>query len=823
MKAPMKWLGQYVDINVSPKEYADAMTMSGSKVEGFETQGNDFSNIVLGRIVTLEKHPDADKLQVSAVDVGGAVEGTVQIVTGATNVSVGGYIPVALDGAKLPGGKTIKAGKLRGVESRGMMCSIQELGYTRYDFPDAAEDGIYLISPKLLMEKYGTIDQAILGKDILGKDIREVLGIDDTVVEFEITPNRPDCLSIVGLARETAATLGTVFQKPSIHVKEEGGDIEGRATVTIEADDLCPRYAARIIQNVKIEESPAWMKESLRAAGIRPINNIVDITNYVMLEMGQPMHAFDLDNLEGSKIVVRRAALGEAIETLDGNSRKLDTDMLVIADGKKPVAVAGVMGGGNSEVTDSTRNILFEAAVFNGTSVRITSKKLGMRTEASSRFEKGLDVNNVVEAMNRAAQLIEILGAGQVSKGIIDCYPGKVEPRVIPLEPDRINALLGTELTGDEMVKILQSVEFLVDQATNTVTVPTFRGDVEEMADLAEEVARFYGYNNIKPTLLAGKETTRGIKSFKQKVEDSIRNNMTASGLMEIYTYSFAGPGVFDSINLAPDSSLRDAVVISNPLGVDFSLMRTTTIPDMLEVLSRNYNRRTEEARLFELSYTYNKQKPRENGVKGIDETALPREIETLTLGMYGKLDFYDMKGAVEGLLKELNIKDYKFVRETDNPTFHPGRTATLMIGGRKAGTIGEIHPDVLKKYDIAAKAYVGVIEIDRLIRSAGKSPQYKALPKFPSTGRDIAMLVSDEIMVEQIEEIIRKNAGRILEEVKLFDVYKGKQVAEGMKSVAYSLTFRAEDRTLVDEEVNKAMAKVVSGLKENLKATLRE
>lgn len=822
MKVPLKWLSEYVEINLEPKEYAEAMTMSGSKVEGVEKQGEEIYRVVLGKILSLEKHPDADKLQVSKVDVG---DETIQIVTGAQNVSVGDYIPIALDGAVLPGDKKIKKGKLRGLESNGMMCSINELGYTKYDFPDAAEDGIYLISTNLLNEKYANImtDPGEFDKKVLGKDIREVLGINDDVVEFEITPNRPDCLSIIGIARETAATLGTAFRKPVITVKESAGNAKEHASIEIRDVDLCPRYAARVIKNVKIGPSPQWMKERLRAAGIRPINNIVDITNYVMLEMGQPMHAFDLDNIKGSKIIVRRSAEGEVIETLDGNERKLEPGMLVIADEQRPVAVAGVMGGGNSEVTDGTTTILFESASFNGTSVRITSKKLGMRTEASSRFEKGLDVNNVVNALNRAAELIVELGAGEVVSGLIDCYPSKLEPRIINLDSHRINALLGTDIPKSEMKNILRSVELEIDDATDKVVVPSFRQDIEEMADLAEEIARFYGYNTIKPTLLQGKETTRGIKSTKQRIEDRIHNTMTASGLYEIYTYSFTSPDVFDMINLPPDSPLRNAVVISNPLGVDYSIMRTTTIPDMLAVLARNYNRRIEEARLYELSYTYSKKKTRCSQVKGIDESSLPLEIETLTLGMYGKTDFFDLKGVVEELLADLRISNYELLRETDNPIFHPGRTAALIINGEKAGIIGEVHPDVLEKFEISTKAYVGVIEVEKLISNAKEGAQYKALPRYPAMTRDIAMLVKDEVLVKEIEDIIKQKGGEILEDIKLFDVYKGKQVPEGMKSVAYSITFRAEDRTLVDEEVNKVMEKVLQGLKTGLDAQLRE
>jgi len=822
MKVPLKWLKEYVDINVSPKEYADALTMSGSKVENIEVQGEEIKKVVVGKILTVEKHPDADRLQVSKVDVGNEV---IQIVTGAQNISVGDYIPVALDGSSLPGGKKIKKGKLRGVESNGMMCSIQELGYTKYDFPDAAEDGIYILSKQALADRYlnSADDEKRLDEVVLGKDITEALGIDDTVVEFEITPNRPDCLSIIGIARETAATFGSELKKPVISVKESGGDIRELAGIEIKDPDLCPRYSARVIRNVKIGPSPEWMKERLRAAGIRPINNIVDITNYVMLEMGQPMHAFDLDRLEGRKIIVRRAKEGEVMKTLDGIERKLDTDMLVIADAEKPACIAGVMGGLDSEITESTRNLLFESAVFNGTSIRLTSKKLGLRTEASSRYEKGLDVNNTIDVVNRAAQLVEELGAGEVAKGILDCYPEKVEPRLIKLECERINALLGTDISREEMIRIFRSLELEVDEASDMIKVPTFRMDIEEMADLAEEVARFYGYNRITPTLLHGKETTRGIKTKKQKIEDEIINTMIASGLSEIYTYSFTSPSVFDAVKVPEDSPLRDAVVISNPLGVDFSIMRTTTIPDMLTVLARNYNRRVEEARLFELSYVYMKNEPRTSQVEGIDESSLPRELETLTMGMYGNVDFYDIKGVVENLMERLRISGYEFVRESENPTFHPGRTAALLINGERAGILGEIHPDVLDNYDIETKAYVGVIEVEKLINSCGKTVQYKPLPKYPAVTRDIAMLVRDEITVKQIEEIIRQRGGKILERLKLFDVYKGKQIPEGMKSVAYSITFRAEDRTLTDEEVNKSMNNIIDGLQKNIDAQLRE
>lgn len=818
MKAPLKWLSDFADINVSPKEYADAMTMSGSKVEGFEEMASEISNIVLGKIMEIVKHPDADKLQICTIDAG---KGNLQIVTGAQNVKVGCYIPVALDGSVLPGGKKIKKGKLRGVESNGMLCSVEELGYTKYDFPDAAEDGIYLISEAMLKDKFAEKD---IDKELLGTDIRTVLGIDDTVVEFEITPNRPDCLSIVGLARETGATLSTSFREPKIQVAEKApGKAEDSIKVEIKDSSLCPRYAARVIRNVKISESPWWMKERLRAAGIRSINNIVDITNYVMIEMGQPMHAYDLDNLKGSKIIVRQAQKGEELETLDGSKRALDENMIVIADEDRAVGVAGVMGGGNSEVTGSTKSILFESALFDGTSIRITSKKLGLRTEASSRFEKGLDVENSIKALNRAAELIEMLNAGEVEKGVVDCYPVHYKERVIELQEDRINALLGTDIPRERMASMLETIGLKYDKANNTVTIPSFRGDIEGMADLAEEVARFYGYNNITPSLINGKEATIGIKTFKQKLENKVKDTMTSCGLYEIYTFSFTSPDIFNKIRIPEDSDLRKAVVISNPLGVDYSVMRTTTIPEMLNVISRNYNRRVPEGRLFELSYVYKASEKRVNEVKGIDESNLPKEVEVLTLGMYGKVDFYDLKGAVEELFSVIGVTDYSFEKETDNPTYHPNRTASIIVGGKKAGTIGEIHPDVLENFDIDTKAYAGTVELETLAANCNGVPQYKSLPKFPAVSRDIAMVIDDEVMVSQIEAVIRQRGGKTLEEITLFDVYKGKQVQEGMKSVAYSITFRAEDRTLTDEDVSKAMHKIVDGLRTNLNAELRE
>ena len=796
MKIPLNWLKDYVDINVSPKEYADAMTMSGSKVEGVEVQHEEITRVVTGRIAKLEKHPDADRLQVSLVEIG---TDTIQIVTGATNISVGDIIPVALDGSTLAEGKKITRGKLRGVESEGMMCSIQELGLSFDDYPDAAEHGIF-----------------ILDKDLApGRDIKEVLGLDEAVVEFEITSNRPDCFSITGIARESAATFSTGFRRPDIKVLENGGDITGEASVEILDPDLCPRYAARIVKDVKIAPSPKWLRDRLKAAGVRPINNIVDITNYVMLELGQPMHAFDLENLEGKSIIVRRARDGELMKTLDDQDRTLDSSMLVIADAAKPVAVAGVMGGANSEVTGDTRTILFESACFDGISVRLTAKKLGMRTEASGRFEKGLDPENVITAVDRAVQLVEQLGAGTVCRGVIDCYPKKAALRVIPFRPEKINALLGTSVTIKRMVEIFNSLEFTVNLSAMTVAIPSFRPDIIEEADLAEEVARFYGYNNIEAKLLEGKAATMGKKSWKQRVEDIIRQTMLACGLSETYTYSFASPKVFDLLGLPAGSELRRTVTVMNPLGEDFSIMRTTTLPEMLEVLSNNYNKRVEEARLFEVSCVYIP--------KSLPVTELPYEKPVLTMGMYGAADFYDLKGVVDELLYRLGIKDFAYEPVRDYPSFHPGRTARLLIKGKEAGVLGEIHPEVAQKFEAAERNYAAMLDIEPLVANASLKAQYKPLPKFPAVTRDIALLVKDEVLVKQIEDVIRQRSGRIFEDLKLFDIYKGKQVPEGMKSIAYSITFRAEDKTLTDEEVGKTMRRILDGLKDNVGAQLRE
>ena len=795
MKIPMSWLKDYVDIDTTPEEYASAMTLSGSKVEGVEKVGEDIQNVVVAKILEIEKHPNADSLQVCQVDVGSEIS---QIVTGATNINVGDYIPLAKHGAKLPGGISIKKSKLRGIESNGMMCSIDELGLTRDDCPNAPEHGILIL------------DQAYP----VGQDIKVVLGISENVVEFEITSNRPDCLSVIGLARETAVTYGKEFKYPNIEVKESGENASDYVSIEVNDADLCPRYAARVVKNVKIGPSPKWMRDRLKSCGVRPINNIVDITNYVMLEFGQPMHAFDTRYLEGNKITVRRAQQDEIIHTLDEQERKLDSNMLVIADANKAVAVAGVMGGQNSEVKDDTKTILFESANFNGSSVRTTAKKLGMRTEASGRFEKGLDVQNVLPALNRACQLIVELDAGEIVEGIIDVNNDQTAPLEIKFRPEKINSFLGTNIGQAQMVQILKALEFEVKTDIMTVTVPSFRADVEAEADVAEEIARIFGYDKIPSTLLSG-EATRGGKNSKQIMEDRVKDCLIAEGLSEVVTYSFTSPKVFDQLCLPDDSELRKAVTVSNPLGEETSIMRTTTIPSMLEVMSRNYNHRVEKVGLFEIGSIYIP--------KSLPVAELPDEKIMVTIGMYGDADFFEAKGVIDELLSNLGIVDIEYSPEKNHASFHPGRTATITINGQQLGLLGEVHPKVLENYELDVSSIIAVLDFEVLMQNASLVGKYKPLPKYPAVTRDIAMLVKDEIMVKQIENIIKKASGKLLEELKLFDVYKGKQIPEGMKSVAYSIAFRAEDRTLTDEDINVVFTKILNGLKNDLGAQLRE
>lgn len=789
MKFPISWLNDYVDIkDVSAKDFAHALTMSGSKVEGVENAGDEIKNVVVGKLLEVTKHQNSDHLNICQVDIG---DGVVQIVTGAQNIKTGDYVPVAKHNSYLPGGVHITKGKLRGEPSNGMLCSYEELGLSKEDVPYAADDGI-LIFPEPIAP---------------GTDIKDVFGLDEDVVEFEITSNRPDCFSVIGLARETAVTFGRPYEIKTPVVKGSGGNVNDIAKVTVKSDD-CLRYAARVIKNVKIAESPKWLKDRLHLSGIRSINNIVDITNYVLLEYGQPMHAFNLEDLEDGEIVVRKAEDNEKITTLDGEERQLDSSMLVICDKHKPVCVAGVMGGENSEVRETSDAILFECATFDGPCVRLAAKKLGLRTEASSRYEKGLDVNNVIPALNRACELVEMLGAGEVVDGTIDVVNCEYKPTKIELRPDKINAFLGTDISRDEMVKILTSLEFKIDG--DTITVPSFRPDVLREADVAEEVARIYGYNNIKSTPLRG-ETTRVIKPANQVVEEIVHNCLVAHGLYETLTFSFIGPKLIEQIN-TNDEKLKKAVVIKNPLGEDTSIMRTTLIPSVMSTLALNHARRNDSAKIYELANVY----------IPVEGEKLPDEHKNITIGMYGGCDFYDMKGIVEELLDALKIKDADYVPETENTTFHPGRCANLVKDGKKIGVFGEVHPTVSKNFGMDTRVYICELDLNTLISFYSDSVKYKQLPKYPAVSRDIAMLIDDNINVSKIEKIIKKNAGNILEGYTLFDVYKGSQIPEGKKSVAYSVTFRADDRTLTDDEISAVFDKILAGLKELLGAELR-
>ena len=793
MNLPMSWLNDYMDIDVEPKEYSDRLTMTGSKVEGYETMGDEITNVVTAKVLTCNPHPDSDHLSVCTVDAGtGEI---LQIVCGAPNVREGIIVPAALSGATLPGGMKIKKGKLRGVESNGMLCSHDELGITVDILGYEPEYGILILSD----------DTPI------GKDIKEIFGMNETVVEFEITSNRPDCFSIIGLARETAASFDKEFKIPERKFSENSENISDTVSVEVLDKDKCKRYCARMVKNVKIGPSPSWMQERLRACGVRPINNIVDITNYVLLEYGQPMHAFDLRDLEDNKIIVRRANENEIIKTLDEQDRKLTENDLVIADGKRAVAIAGVMGGFNSEVKDDTTTVVFESATFDGASVRLTAQRVGLRTEASSRYEKGLDYNNTIQAVERACQLVEELNCGENVGGMIDVM-GNVEERItLPFRPEKINKFLGTEISTDEMLKYFKALEIDVDMENMTVTPPSFRPDLEGEADIAEEVARFYGYDKIPVTLLSG-EATCGKKTDRQKTEDNICEVLNAQGLYEIYTYTFTSPSIFDKLNIAEDSELRNTVKITNPLGEDTSIMRTTTISSMLDILSRNYNQRNPYARLFEIGKVF---------IPTGEE--LPDELKKVTMGMYGNdADFYDIKGVCEALFASLNVNKVRYEAVSDNPTFHPGRCAKIKAGGKELGIIGQIHPAISRKYGLEIPVYIGELDFENLFKNANKAIKFKELPKYPALTRDIAMLVDKTVPVAEIEDVIIKAGGAILEEIKLFDVYEGKQIEEGKKSVAYSAVFRAPDRSLTGEEVQAVFDKILKKLEGRLGAQLR-
>lgn len=797
MNVPMQWLNDYVEIDCDIDTFMDGMTMSGSKVEGYEELGKEISKVVVGKILKIEKHPDADKLVVTQVDVG--EEEPIQIVTGANNISEGDYVPIALVGSTLPDDIKIKKGKLRGIPSNGMMCSVEELGLMREDFPEAPEHGIYIFD-----KEYE-----------LGMDVKSIFGLDDIVVEYEITSNRPDCFSIVGIGREAAATFGKDFKYPEIKVDEVEGNANDYIKIEIEDEDLCARFAGRVVKNLKIEPSPWWLKKRLLSCGVRPINNIVDITNFVMMEFGQPMHAYDLDKLEGKKVIARRAKDNEKIMTLDGEERELDSSMLVIADENKPVSLAGIMGGEDTKVTEETKTLLFEAANFEGTNVRFTSKKVGLRSDSSAKFEKYLDPNNIDEAINRACQLINMLGAGEVVSGMVDVYKAKRVEKEVAFTAEGINKLLGTDLSEDEMIKIFEKVELKVDKNKGVVIVPTFRPDVEREADLAEEVARFYGYDNIPVTLATGTPTV-GKKSYKQKIEDITRVVMENCGISEAMTYSFESPKVFDKIRLDEDDSLRKTVTISNPLGEDFSVMRTTTVNGMLTALSTNYNRRNESASLYELSYIY---LPKDEEIK-----ELPDERMQLTIGMYGDIDFYNVKGVVETLLNRLGIYEgYEYDPNVSINYLHPGRQAKITINKKELGIIGEVHPEVADNYNIDTRAYLAVVDMPVLVKKSNLEREYEPLAKYPAVNRDLGLLAKNEVLVGQIEAIIKQRGGKILKDIKLFDVYTGSQIEEGYKSLAFALTFRANDHTLKEKEISKTMSKILNGLENTLDVKLRQ
>lgn len=785
MDLSIRWLKDYVDIgDISMRDFSEAMSMSGSKVEGWTTEFEDVKNVVVGKILSVEPHPDSDHLVICQLDVG--QQEPVQIVTGASNVHVGDMVPAALHKSQLPNGVKITKGKLRGVMSNGMMCSIAELNLTKGDFPYAAENGIFLLQEDCQV----------------GQDIASAIGCNDTCVEFEITPNRPDCLSVLGLAREAAVTFGKELKMHTPQVKGCGGDIHDYLSVEVRNPQLCPRYTAKVVKNVKIGPSPRWMRERLRASGVRPIDNIVDITNYVMLEYGQPMHAFDIEYVKDHKIIVRNAVSGETIQTLDGVDRTLSEDMLVIADSEKASAVAGVMGGEHSGINENTHTVVFESACFKGSSVRITAKKLGMRTESSGRFEKGLDAQNCLPAVMRACELVELLGAGEVVDGVIDVDNTNYQPTRIHLDTDWTNRFLGTDIPKEQMVKILTDLQFQMEG--DEIIVPSFRSDVEHKADIAEEIARFYGYNNI-PTTIAKGSPEGGYNEY-QKFERMVNQNMLAQGMYEIMTYSFVSPKQYDKIRLPKDDPKRQSVVIRNPLGEDTSIMRTNAIPSMMDILSKNYNNRNGAVSLYEIGNEY----------IPVEGELLPDEVPNLVLGMYGDdKDFFTLKGVVENLLDTLAIREYDVDAKSDDPTFHPGRCAVLSKDGEEFGIIGEVHPLVCANYGINTRVYVGKLKLRKLFAMMDTQRSYVPMPKFPASTRDLALLCDDALPVMTMEKAIKAAAGKILEKIELFDVYKGSQIAQGKKSVAFNISMRASDRTLTDEEVNGAMSKILKALEE--------
>ena len=798
MNTSLNWIKAMVPgLEVTDQEFRDAMTLSGTKVENFTAFDKNLDKIVVGQIESVEKHPDADKLVSCQVNVGSE---TVQIVTGAPNIPVGSSgqkVPVVLDGGRVAGGHDggalpedgikIKKGKLRGVESFGMMCAIEELGSSREFYPDAPENGIY-----------------ILGDDAqVGEDAVHYLGLDDTVFEYEITNNRVDCYSIIGIAREAAATFRKPFTPPVVTETGNAEDINDYVKVDVEATDLCSRYTARLVKNIKLAPSPKWMQRRLASAGIRPINNIVDITNYVMEEYGQPMHAYDYDTLAGGKIVVRRAKDGEKFMTLDGQERTLDSDMLMICDGEKAVGLAGIMGGENSKITDDVKTMLFEAATFDGTNIRKATKRLGLRTDASGKFEKGLDPENALAAMNRACQLIEELGAGEIVGGVVDVYPNKKERVRVPFEPERINALLGTNVSVEEMLGYFKMLELDYDEAKQELIIPTFRQDLLRTADIAEEVARFFGYANI-PTTLPHGASTMGKISFKQRVEDVAGEIAQFCGFSQAMTYSFESPKVFDKLKLAADAEERKTVVISNPLGEDFSIMRTLPLNGMLNSLAINYNRRNKDVKLYELAKVY-------VPVEGED---LPDERVQFTLGFYGDGDFFTMKGVVEEFLEKIGMSARpEYDPEAGKTFLHPGRQAEILYKDTVIGYLGEVHPDVADTYGLGERTYIAVLDLPEILPFASFDRKYEGIAKFPAVTRDISMVMPKTVLVGEVEKIIEKRGGKLLEKYNLFDIYEGAQIKEGFKSVAYTISFRAKDRTLEDKDIQPIMEKILGDL----------
>lgn len=797
MNTALSWIKAYVpELECTDQEYCDAMTLSGTKVEGFERLDKNLEKIVVGRIEKIEKHPDADKLIVCQVNIGNEV---IQIVTGAPNVKEGDRVPVVLDGGKVAGGHdggplpengiAIKAGKLRGVPSNGMMCSIEELGSSRDMYPEAPESGIY-----------------IFGEDAeIGSDAVTALGLRDTVFEYEITSNRVDCYSVLGIAREAAATFRKPFLAPEVTIRENGEKVEDYISVEVQDADLCPRYTARVCTNIKIGPSPKWMQRRLAASGIRPINNLVDITNYVMEEYGQPMHAYDLDTIAGKKIIVKRAKDGDEFETLDGQVRKLDSEILMICDAEKEIGLAGIMGGENSKITDDVKTVLLEAATFNGTNIRKSAKRIGLRTDASGKFEKGLDPHNAQAAIDRACQLIQELGCGEVVGGMVDVCVPMTENRKIKFDAEAVNRLLGTDISKEAMLAIFDRIELKYDAASGMLEIPSFRQDLLEPADIAEEAARFYGYDKI-PVSLPNGEATTGKLPFKLRVEQKARDIAEYCGFSQGMCYSFESPKVFDKLLLPEDSGLRKAITIANPLGEDFSVMRTIPLNGMLSSLATNYNRRNKDVRLYELGNIYL--------AKELPLTELPDERMQFTLGMYGEGDFYTMKGVVEEFFDCIGMKKKAAYDPKAGKTFlHPGRQANIVYEGTVVGYLGEVHPEVCDNYDIGTRVYVAVLDMPEVVPFATFDRKYDGIAKYPAVSRDISMVVPKEILAGQIEAMIEQRGGKILESYRLFDIYEGAQIKKGFKSVAYSITFRAKDRTLEENDITAAMKKILNGL----------